>query len=78
MLGDIVPRAGINRIQTPQGFRVNRLAAAHAAWPPEEEATDDAQMVRRLGGTVALVQGDPMLEKSPTPRISPPRSAPPP
>ena len=63
VLGDIVPRAGINRIQTPQGFRVHRLAAAHAAWPPEEEATDDAQMVRRLGGTVALVQGDPMLEK---------------
>ena len=62
-LGDVVPRAGIVRVQTPQGFRVDRLLAAHAAWPVDEEATDDAQMVRRLGGTVALVQGDPMLEK---------------
>ena len=63
LLGDVVPRAGIVRVQTPQGFRVDRLVAAHAAWPMDEEATDDAQMVRRLGGTVALVQGDPMLEK---------------
>jgi len=62
-LGDVVPRAGLVRIQTPQGFRVDRLRAAHTAWPADEEATDDAQMVRRLGGTVALVQGDPMLEK---------------
>ena len=63
VLGDGVPRAGIVRVQTPQGFRVERLTAAHAAWPADEEATDDAQMVRRLGGTVALVQGDAMLEK---------------
>ncbi|WP_375395709.1 bifunctional 2-C-methyl-D-erythritol 4-phosphate cytidylyltransferase/2-C-methyl-D-erythritol 2,4-cyclodiphosphate synthase, partial [uncultured Sphingomonas sp.] len=63
LLGDIVPRAGIVRVQTPQGFRIDRLAAAHAAWPGTEEATDDAQMVRRLGGTVALVQGDAMLDK---------------
>ncbi len=63
VLGDIVPRAGIVRVQTPQGFRLDRLIAAHATWPSAEEATDDAQMVRRLGGTVALVQGDPMLEK---------------
>ena len=63
LLGEVVPRAGIVRVQTPQGFRVARLVAAHAAWPAGEEATDDAQMVRRLGGTVALVQGDPMLEK---------------
>ena len=28
-----------------------------------DEPTDDAQMVRRHGGTVALVEGDPMLEK---------------
>ena len=63
VLGDGVSRAGIVRVQTPQGFRVDRLVAAHAAWPSAEEATDDAQMVRRLGGTVALVQGDTMLEK---------------
>ena len=63
LLGDVVPRDGLWRVQTPQGFRLAKLAAAHAAWPADEEATDDAQMVRRLGGTVALVQGSIMLEK---------------
>ena len=61
--GAIVPRAGLHRVQTPQGFRYRALVDAHAGWPPDEEATDDAQMVRRLGGTVVLVQGDAMLDK---------------
>lgn len=51
------------RVQTPQGFHLQAVIAAHAAWPADAEATDDAQMVRRLGGRVALVQGDAMLEK---------------
>ena len=63
LLGEMVPRAGLVRIQTPQGFRLASLRAAHAAWPADEDATDDAQMVRRLGGAVALVQGDAMLDK---------------
>ena len=63
LLGDTVARDGLYRVQTPQGFRLAALLAAHAAWDPAEDATDDAQMVRRLGGGVALVQGDPMLEK---------------
>ena len=63
LLGDVVPRAGLNRVQTPQGFRLAALQAAHAGWPEDREATDDAQMVRRLGGSVALVQGDAMLDK---------------
>ena len=63
LLGDIVPRADLNRVQTPQAFAVEALRAAHAAWPADEEATDDAQMVRRLGVGVALVQGSAMLEK---------------
>lgn len=63
LLGDTVARDGLYRVQTPQGFRMAALQAAHAAWDPTEDATDDAQMVRRLGGGVALVQGDPMLEK---------------
>ncbi|NYD89768.1 bifunctional 2-C-methyl-D-erythritol 4-phosphate cytidylyltransferase/2-C-methyl-D-erythritol 2,4-cyclodiphosphate synthase [Sphingomonas melonis] len=61
--GAVVPRDGLSRVQTPQGFRVASLRAAHAAWPEDDEATDDAQMVRRLGGSVALVQGDAMLDK---------------
>ncbi|GGB32299.1 bifunctional enzyme IspD/IspF [Sphingomonas metalli] len=59
----VVDRAGLHRVQTPQGFRLARLVEAHAGWPAAAVATDDAQMVRRLGGRVVLVQGDPMLEK---------------
>jgi 2-C-methyl-D-erythritol 4-phosphate cytidylyltransferase/2-C-methyl-D-erythritol 2,4-cyclodiphosphate synthase len=62
-LGDVVPRAGLVRVQTPQAFRFDAVLAAHRAWPADEEATDDAQMIRRHGGTVALVEGDPMLDK---------------
>ena len=61
--GAVVPRDGLSRVQTPQGFRVASLRSAHAGWPAGAEATDDAQMVRRLGGSVALVQGDAMLDK---------------
>ncbi|PVE60081.1 bifunctional 2-C-methyl-D-erythritol 4-phosphate cytidylyltransferase/2-C-methyl-D-erythritol 2,4-cyclodiphosphate synthase [Arthrobacter sp. TPD3018] len=59
----VVPRDGLFRVQTPQGFRLPALRDAHAGWPAGEEATDDAQMVQRLGGSVALVQGDAMLDK---------------
>lgn len=62
-LGDNVPRAGLNRIQTPQAFHFDAILAAHRAWPDGEEATDDAQMLRRAGHDVSLVPGDPMLEK---------------
>ncbi len=61
--GVVVPRDGLSRVQTPQGFRVEALRAAHRDWPAGEDATDDAQMVRRLGGSIALVQGDIMLDK---------------
>ena len=61
-LSDVVSRDGLWRVQTPQGFDAASLRRAHAAWTGGE-ATDDAQMVRRLGEAVALVQGDPMLDK---------------
>ncbi len=61
--GSVVSRDGLFRVQTPQGFRLPALRAAHADWPADEEATDDAQMVQRLGGSVTLVQGDAMLDK---------------
>ncbi|MFA5988574.1 MAG: bifunctional 2-C-methyl-D-erythritol 4-phosphate cytidylyltransferase/2-C-methyl-D-erythritol 2,4-cyclodiphosphate synthase [Sphingomonas sp.] len=62
-LGPIVPRDGLWRVQTPQAFHFADIMAAHTAWPDNEEATDDAQMLRRDGGTVTLVEGDMMLEK---------------
>lgn len=62
VLGDSVSRHELVRIQTPQAFRADALRAAHAA-AVDGDATDDAQLIRRLGGTVALVQGDTMLDK---------------
>jgi 2-C-methyl-D-erythritol 4-phosphate cytidylyltransferase/2-C-methyl-D-erythritol 2,4-cyclodiphosphate synthase len=60
--GANVPRAGLARVQTPQAFRFESIVKAHADWQGDEP-TDDAQMVRALGGSIALVQGDAMLEK---------------
>jgi 2-C-methyl-D-erythritol 4-phosphate cytidylyltransferase/2-C-methyl-D-erythritol 2,4-cyclodiphosphate synthase len=61
-LGETVPREGMYRVQTPQAFRFDAIFAAHKAWQGEEP-TDDAQMLRASGGTVAIVEGDMMLEK---------------
>lgn len=61
-LGEVVPRDGLHRIQTPQAFRFDTVLAAHRGWAGDEP-TDDAQMVRKAGGSVALVEGDMMLEK---------------
>jgi 2-C-methyl-D-erythritol 4-phosphate cytidylyltransferase/2-C-methyl-D-erythritol 2,4-cyclodiphosphate synthase len=62
-LGETVPRDGLVRVQTPQAFRYDAILAAHAAWPDDREATDDAQMVRANGGSIAVVAGDALLDK---------------
>lgn len=61
-LGETVPRETLVRVQTPQAFRFEAILAAHRAWsgPP---ATDDAQIARAAGLRVAMVEGDPALEK---------------
>jgi len=56
-------RAGLWRAQTPQGFRLGALRTAYAAWPSDEEPTDEAIVIERAGGQVALVPGDPGLAK---------------
>lgn len=61
--GEVVPRDGLFRVQTPQLFHFETIIAAHAAWRADKDATDDAQMVRALGHQVALVAGDQRLEK---------------
>jgi 2-C-methyl-D-erythritol 4-phosphate cytidylyltransferase/2-C-methyl-D-erythritol 2,4-cyclodiphosphate synthase len=61
--GASVSRDGLVRVQTPQTFRGPEIVAAHAAWPEDQEATDDAQMLRALGQEVAVVEGSAMLEK---------------
>jgi 2-C-methyl-D-erythritol 4-phosphate cytidylyltransferase / 2-C-methyl-D-erythritol 2,4-cyclodiphosphate synthase len=56
-------RIGLWRAQTPQAFRLGQLKAAYAAWPSDEEPTDEAIVLERAGGVVALVPGDPALAK---------------
>jgi 2-C-methyl-D-erythritol 4-phosphate cytidylyltransferase/2-C-methyl-D-erythritol 2,4-cyclodiphosphate synthase len=60
--GDAVDRAALARVQTPQAFRLGTLRWAHTA-ATGESATDDAQLVRRLGIPVAAVAGDAQLHK---------------
>lgn len=63
ILGATVPRDGLFRVQTPQAFRFDAILDSHRRWPATEDATDDAQMARRYGHEVAMVEGDVMLEK---------------
>lgn len=63
ILGATIPRDGLFRVQTPQAFHFAAVLDAHRQWPDDEDATDDAQMVRRFGGEVAMVEGDIMLDK---------------
>lgn len=60
--GEVVDRSALARVQTPQAFRLGTLRRAHAE-AVEAAATDDAQLVRRLGGAVAAVPGDARLHK---------------
>jgi len=50
-----IPRDGLVAVQTPQAFRAECLRAAHAG---SDDATDDAALVERAGGTVIVVPGD--------------------
>lgn len=62
LLDGTVDRSGLYRVQTPQAFRFADVMAAHGEWTGPEP-TDDAQMLRAIGREVALVEGDPMLDK---------------
>lgn len=62
ILGDVVDRNGLVRVQTPQAFRTAAIQLAHAKWAGNA-ATDDAQMVRNAGFAVKVVEGHAMLEK---------------
>ncbi len=62
VLGDAVDRRGLLRIQTPQAFRFDAIMTSHERWNGGI-ATDDAQMARAAGYSVAVVAGDPALEK---------------
>ncbi len=58
---ETLDRSHLRAVQTPQGFRRDVLAAAHARGPGP--ATDDAALVERLGYPVLVVPGDPLAMK---------------
>ncbi|HTI30572.1 MAG TPA: bifunctional 2-C-methyl-D-erythritol 4-phosphate cytidylyltransferase/2-C-methyl-D-erythritol 2,4-cyclodiphosphate synthase [Sphingomonas sp.] len=62
VLGETTDRNALNRVQTPQAFHLDAIIAAHEAWTGGP-ATDDAQVARAHGVEVALVAGDPLLDK---------------
>ena len=55
---ETIERRSAVAVQTPQGFPVALLEAAHAAWPDDEDATDDAAMCERIGAQVAWLSGE--------------------
>ena len=60
LIGRTVPRAGLWRAQTPQGFPRRLLERAYAeAGTGASSATDDASLVENCGGTVRLVPDSP-------------------
>jgi 2-C-methyl-D-erythritol 4-phosphate cytidylyltransferase/2-C-methyl-D-erythritol 2,4-cyclodiphosphate synthase len=63
LAGDVVDRALLRRVQTPQAFDFPAILEAHLGWDGADEPTDDAQMLRGLGHDVVLVEGDAALEK---------------
>ncbi len=61
-LGEVVDRTALVRVQTPQAFRMNAIVTSHHLWSGGP-ATDDAQMARAAGFSVAMVEGDILLDK---------------
>jgi 2-C-methyl-D-erythritol 4-phosphate cytidylyltransferase/2-C-methyl-D-erythritol 2,4-cyclodiphosphate synthase len=62
LLGEVVDRQGLVRVQTPQAFRLDTLAQAYAQWTGSG-APDESTVARAAGFKVAVVMGDPLLEK---------------
>ncbi len=56
-VSETVPRDGLWRAQTPQGFRYAEILAAHRVAAGAPPATDDAALAERAGLRVALVDG---------------------
>ena len=66
--GDSISREGLYRMQTPQGFRRDWFEEAHTlAGEQHLLATDDVELVQRLGRQVKIVVGSPRNIKITTP-----------
>lgn len=60
---ETIPREGLVRAQTPQAFLAPVLRRAFGGDLGVDAATDCASLVERVGGRVAVVEGDPRLVK---------------
>jgi 2-C-methyl-D-erythritol 4-phosphate cytidylyltransferase/2-C-methyl-D-erythritol 2,4-cyclodiphosphate synthase len=65
-LEEPIDRTGLGRIQTPQAFRIEALRDAYRRWSGQAP-TDETTVLRAAGLDVAVVEGDPSLEKLTTP-----------
>jgi len=65
-LDELVDRAGLVRVQTPQAFRLDALRKAYGLWSVGAP-TDETTVLRAAGMQVGTVEGDPALEKLTTP-----------
>jgi 2-C-methyl-D-erythritol 4-phosphate cytidylyltransferase len=58
VVASTLERGSLVSVQTPQAFRLDVLRAAHLAAREEGyEGTDDAALVERAGGVVAVIEG---------------------
>lgn len=55
---ETLERSLLRAVQTPQGFRRDVLAAAHAGVDADHPATDDAGLVEAAGVPVTVIPGD--------------------
>ncbi len=61
-LGETVDRSAMVRVQTPQAFRFSTLVETYAQWSGSNPP-DESTVARSAGVRIAVVEGDPMLEK---------------
>ncbi len=61
--GQTVRREDFVTVQTPQAFAFESILQAHRAWNRDRPATDDAEIARASGHTIATVEGDRALKK---------------
>lgn len=61
--GGGVRREDFVAVQTPQAFGFEDILAAHRSWARPDDATDDAEIARAAGISVAIVEGDRSLRK---------------
>jgi 2-C-methyl-D-erythritol 4-phosphate cytidylyltransferase/2-C-methyl-D-erythritol 2,4-cyclodiphosphate synthase len=62
-LGDGIDRTSVVRVQTPQAARTEALRNAYAGWAGQSSPTDESNVLRAAGLSVAAVNGSAELDK---------------